>query len=612
MIDFGKKCIILTRVSTTQQDYQFQLDALYKYAEDLGLDKPLIDISTKESGFRSMEAKDGFKKVIQFLSENDCRIVLCTELSRLAREKIILEQIKEWFVTNKIQLYVKDQNFKLFNDNGEVDMTTDIIFSVYASMAQSEMREKKKRMSRGLGTLLSSGYAVVGPTAFGYTKRKTAEKINGKYRTELIIDTEKAEQVKKVFDWCLNGIDGDKTRCSVNAIVKECIARGFDSYLTSPSNVKKCLANEGYTGSKTTHNRRKNPAFWDYGHKDEPRYIESRSHTIKYPPIISREKFDAVQKRMRADFNHIEEVGSNSYADKSRAHITLLAKTLICPECGRFLVGNYRWRDERLVASYRCGEQHPSRGVFAMPLFDSAIWYFCKSNMETYLDFLQKTSGTDTTEIHKRIANFQAMIENVEKEKEEYLDQVLSLGKMSAKLQERVRTKVAEYDSRIEEMQSSILKEQETLETIKKMADLFDSQKALETSKVDMRKYIQLLIHRVLPVYKNVRSYVMQVTLNRGIEIPFTTRGNSEPTDNVPVYLIVDGIQGISPKLRYIYSPLVTFDQDNGTFSYDNTTITVREVFEDEEEEFSSDLLFRRLDIYQDDVPKNKKKRGGD
>ena len=145
MIDFGKNCIILTRVSTSQQDYQFQLDALYKYAKELGLNKPLIDISTKESGFRSIEAKDGFKRVIEFLSENNCCIVLCTELSRLAREKIILEQIKEWFVSNKIQLYVKDQNFRLFNDEGEVDMSTDIIFSVYASMAQSEMREKKKR-----------------------------------------------------------------------------------------------------------------------------------------------------------------------------------------------------------------------------------------------------------------------------------------------------------------------------------------------------------------------------------------------------------------------------------------------------------------------------------
>lgn len=607
MIDFGKKCIILTRVSTTQQDYQFQLDALYKYAEDLGLDKPLIDISTKESGFRSMEAKDGFKKVIKFLSENNCRIVLCTELSRLAREKIILEQIKEWFVNNKIQLYVKDQNFKLFNDNGEVDMTTDIIFSVYASMAQSEMREKKKRMSRGLGTLLSSGYAVVGPTAFGYAKRKTTEKINGKYRTELIIDEEKAEQVKKVFDWCLYGIGGDKTRCSVNAIVKESIARGFDPYLTSPSNVKKCLANEGYTGSKTTHNRRKNPAYWDYGHKDEPRYIESRSHTIKYPAIISREKFEAVQKKMRSGYNHLDEVGLNVYADKSRTHITLLAKILICPVCGRFLTGNYRQREDRLMAYYRCGEFHQSRNTFAMPLFDTAIWEFCKSNYETYLDFLKKSAGTDTTEIDKRIVNYHSMIDNIEKEKDEYLAQILSLGKMSPKLQAKVKAKVDEYDSQIAELNSSILREQETLETIKMMSDLSDTELALETSKEEMRKYIQLLVHQVLPVYKTVRLYVLKVTLNRGILVPYTTHEESQvEVDDVPVYLIIDGIQGCSPKVRCVYSPSVVFDQDNGTFTVDGTTVNVKDVFEDVEDEFSREIVFRRLNIYQDDTPKNK------
>lgn len=607
MIDFGKKCIILTRVSTTQQDYQFQLDALYKYAEDLGLDRPLIDISTKESGFRSMEAKDGFKKVIQFLSDNDCRIVLCTELSRLAREKIILEQIKEWFVNNKIQLYVKDQNFKLFNDNGEVDMTTDIIFSVYASMAQSEMREKKKRMSRGLGSLLSSGYAVVGPTAFGYAKRKTAEKINGKYRTELIIDDEKAEQVKKVFDWALNGIGGDKTRCSVNAIVKECIARGFDDYLTSPSNVKKCLNNEGYTGSKTTHNRRKNPAYWDYGHKDEPRYIESNSHVIKYPPIISREKFEAVQKRMRSGYTHLDEVGLNVYADKSRTHITLLAKILICPVCGRFLGGNYRMKQDRLMVYYRCGEYHPQRSTFAMPLFDSSIWGFCKSNFEIYRDFLKKSAGADTTEIDKRIANFHSMIDSIEREKEEYLAQILSLGRMSAKLQAKVKDKVNEYDSQISELHSSILREQESLETIKLMADLKDTEDAVETSKEEMRKYIQLLVYRVLPVFRTVRLYVLKVTLNKGISIPYTTHEEEEAqVEDVPVYLIVDGIQGVSPKLRCIYSPSVAFDQDKGTFTIDGTTVNASEVFEDVEDDFSKELPFRRLNIYQDDTPKNK------
>ena len=606
MIDFGKKCIILTRVSTSQQDYQFQLDALYKYAKDLGLDKPLIDISTKESGFRSMEAKDGFKRVIEFLSENDCRIVLCTELSRLAREKIILEQIKEWFVTNKIQLYVKDQNFRLFNDNGEVDMSTDIIFSVYASMAQSEMREKKKRMARGLNSLLTSGYSVVGPTAFGYSKQKTEEKVHGKYRSILVKNEEQAKQVQTIFEWALHGINGDKTRCSARAIMLECVARGFDPYLTSVSNVKKCLTNEGYTGTKTTHNRRKNPEYWDYGHKDAPRYVDSTSHTIKYPQIISKELFDAVQKRMYSEYSHLEEVATNVYADKSRTHVTILAKMFICPVCGRFLVGSYRYRDDRLMAYYRCGQFHENRKTFAMPLFDTAIWSFCKSNWETYIDFLKKSSGTDTAEIEKRKANFEQMVEAIEKEKDEYLDQILSLGRMSPKLQARVKEKVAEYDKQIENYRSSILKEQENLDVISRMTDLSDTEIALETSKEDMRKYIQILVKSLILVYRTVRLIVIEVKLNPGVVVPYTTPETQDPSSDVSVYLLVDGIQGYTPKLRCIYSPSITFDATNGTFKRGEEVITTKDVFEDKEDVFSRELLFRRLNIYQNDVPKNK------
>lgn len=604
MVEFGKKCIILTRVSTSQQDYQFQLDALYKYAKELGLNKPLIDISTKESGFRSMESKDGFKQVIEFLSENDCRIVLCTELSRLAREKIILEQIKEWFVTNKIQLYVKDQNFRLFNDDGEVDMSTDIIFSVYASMAQSEMREKKKRMSRGLNSLLASGYSIVGPTPFGYVKKKTDEKVHGKYRSYLDINDEQAKQVRTIFDWALHGINGDKTRCSARAIALECVARGFDPYLTSISNVKKCLANEGYTGSKTTHNRRKNPAFWEYGHKDEPRYIDSASHTIKYPQIISKERFEAVQKRMNSEFTHMTEVSTNVFADKSRSHVSLLSKLFVCPVCGHFMTGCYRMRDDRLVTYYRCGQHHENRGTFAMPLFDTAIWSFCKSNWKTYIDFLKRSAGTDTTEIQKRKANFEQMAESVEREKEEYLEQILSLGKMSQKLQARVKEKVAEYDKQIREYKSSILKEQENLDTISQMTDLKDTELAVENSKENMRKYVQLIINKVYSIYRTARLTIIEVKLNKGVMVPYTTLYEMQTDIDVSVYLLVDGIQGYSPKLRCIYSPDIAFNNTDGTFKYGNRCITTEEVFADIDDSFSRELLFRRLEVYHDDIPK--------
>ena len=604
MIDFGKKCIILTRVSTSQQDYQFQLDALYKYAEELGLDRPLIDISTKESGFRAMDSKNGFKKVINFLKENDCRIVLCTELSRLAREKIILEQIKEWFVNNKVQLCVKDQGFKLFNEKGEVDMTTDIIFSVYASMAQSEMREKKKRMSRGLGTLLSSGYSVVGPTAFGYNKRKTKEKINGKYRTELYRNEEQASQIRTIFKWALNGIDGDKTRCSVNAIVKESVARGFDKYLTSQSNVKKCLNNEGYTGSKTTHNRRKNPAYWEYGHKDEPRYIDSSSHIITYPPIISKELFDAVQSKMRSGYNHLEKVGTNIYADKSRSHITLLSKILICPICGRFLVGNYRQREDRMMAYYRCGFQHDKRPTYAMPLFDTAIWSLCKSNWDAYNDFLKMVSGTDTTEIEQRINNLNKKIEDTEREREDFLVQVFSYGKVSPRRKEKIDEKVAEYDYKIQELHTSIVREREMIVTIKQMSDLQNTQVAVESSKLEMKKYIQTIVSEVIPIYKSIRAYVIQVRLNPNIKVPYTTQTKERVDTEIPLYLIVDGIQGVSPKLRYIYSPVVVFDNKEGMFTIDKENYSIKNIFEDSEDKVSIALPFRRLNIYSNDIPK--------
>lgn len=604
MIDFGKNCIILTRVSTSQQDYQFQLDALYKYAKDLGLNKPLTDISTKESGFRSMESKDGFSRVIEFLSENDCRIVLCTELSRLAREKIILEQIKEWFVTNKIQLYVKDQNFRLFNDDGEVDMSTDIIFSVYASMAQSEMREKKKRMSRGLNSLLASGYSIVGPTAFGYSKQKTTEKVHGKYRNILVINEEQAKQIRTIYDWALHGIDGDKTKCSARAIMLECVARGFAPYLTSISNVKKCLRNEGYTGEKTTHNKRKNPAYWDYGHKDAPKYIDSTSHTIKYPPIISKELYDAVQKRMFSEYTHLEKISGNVFADKSRSHVSLLSKLIICPICGRFLLGEYRFRDSRLVTSYRCGEQHKKRGVFAMPLFDTAVWSFCKSNWDTYLDFLKKSSGTDTGEIESRKANFERMVEAVEKEKDEYLEQIIVFGRMSPKLQAKVKEKVAEYDRQISKYKSAVLKEEETIAKMKQMTDLSDTEIALETSKESMRKYIQILVNRVYSVYRNTRLSIMELRLNPGVLVSYTTQEYQITPSDAPVYLIVDGVQGTSPKLRCIYSPLITFNADDSNFHYGERIITTKDIFEDTEDTFSRELLFRRLNIYQDDIPK--------
>ena len=138
------------------------------------------------------------------------------------------------------------------------------------------------------------------------------------------------------------------------------------------------------------------------------------------------------------------------------------------------------------------------------------------------------------------------------------------------------------------------------------MINLAHAQLAVENSKEEMRKYVQLIVDRVLPVYRTVRLCIMEVTINHGVAIPYTTHDGQETSSNVSAYLIVDGIQGVAPKLRCVYSPLITINKNNGTFMFGDKVITTEDIFADKEEVFSIQLPFDRLDIYQNDKPKTR------
>ena len=296
---FGNTCVCIARVSTTRQDYEAQINALHKRAKAFGY-TVIRDIQTKESGFMTFDKKEGFNELVDFLKQNDCRIVMCTELSRLSRKKFLLEKIKQWFIDNKIQLWVDDISFKLFDEaTQETQMTTDIVFSLFAAMAESEMKEKFKRLKRGRTELVKEGYSIGGKTCFGYERIKEAERVHGRLRSKMVIKEDEAKQVRSVYDWYLNGIDGDMTRCSISQIQTECIARGFAKYLHSKRNVNKALKYEPYTGElvKTEH-MQKNPEYWNYGNPEAPKYLLASSE-MRLPAIIDRKTFDAVQKKMK-------------------------------------------------------------------------------------------------------------------------------------------------------------------------------------------------------------------------------------------------------------------------------------------------------------------------
>ncbi|MCD7932987.1 MAG: recombinase family protein [Tannerellaceae bacterium] len=172
--------MVLTRVSTNKQDFDPQTNDLKDWATQLGY-KDIYSIGTKESGFKGFDTKEGFRQVRLFVEESpEYRTILITELSRLSRAKRTLFKIKDWLEENKIQLKVKDISFDLFDEYGSVSLASDLTFTMFASMAESEMETKKLRFKRALKDLHKNGLSITGKNCLVMTEymMKKVKRIN--------------------------------------------------------------------------------------------------------------------------------------------------------------------------------------------------------------------------------------------------------------------------------------------------------------------------------------------------------------------------------------------------------------------------------------------------
>ena len=352
-------------------------------------------------------------------------MLIFTEISRLSRKEAILFKIKDYLIEHKIQLVIKDINYFLFNEWGEVPKGNDIVFALYASLADSEMRQKKERFQRGLKEYRQLGYSIGGKVLFGY--ERYYEQKNGKNRSRYRINEKEAEEIITIYKWYAYGIDGDLSRTSILSITRECIERGFSRYLHSKRNVNKCLKEDAYSGQKITHNRVKNPAYWNYKKSNEPKYLEARSYICTYPPIFTGENSALIDKvRERLKENNSKLVGGSVPVDKSRAHTTILSKLLVCPGCGSYLSGEYTRKIDsrgekpvlRYSYTYRCANARGRinncqfKSAISMITLDSVIWHYCRVvALQVVKEESKEEKETRVKEIEAKIANVKTRIE---------------------------------------------------------------------------------------------------------------------------------------------------------------------------------------------------------
>ena len=238
------KCILLVRVSTEAQSYDEQEKELYDLAHFYGYkDKDISSIATKESAIKlDEEERFGLNRMKELLETGEYDCVFAWEISRIARRKKILFSILEYLTSKGIQLIIKEPRIRLLKDDKTIDEGAETIFTLYAQLAESEMRNKIARFARAKKEGFNKGKYMGGKITLGY---KVSE--DGYWE----IDEEGSKLVRLIFDMYISG------EYSLTGLGKELKSRGYFKKLSVTSikvEMSHLLKNPIYRGIRTSNN----------------------------------------------------------------------------------------------------------------------------------------------------------------------------------------------------------------------------------------------------------------------------------------------------------------------------------------------------------------------
>lgn len=192
-----KKCILFSRVSTVRQDLTQQTDALIQEAHSMGYrDRQLVNIEYKESAIKlSIDERKGIQALIHAIeSDKDIDCIVIYEISRLSRQATMLYEIRDYLIKHNIQLVCLKPYMRLLED-GRMSQTASILFSLFASISESEMMIKQERMLRGKQYKIAQNMNGGGTPLFGYEWRDE----------KLQLSERDARIVRKIYDMYESG-----------------------------------------------------------------------------------------------------------------------------------------------------------------------------------------------------------------------------------------------------------------------------------------------------------------------------------------------------------------------------------------------------------------------
>lgn len=232
-----KQVIILSRVSTEGQTLESQTDRVKQEVLKHYREEQIIVIENKESAVKKSEEELlGINEMKSYIDTGNIEAVYAYELSRLSRRPAVLYNLRDYFLNHKVQLIVLTPYFRLLDDDGKLNESSNVIFALYASFSEQEARNLKYRCVRGKIKRSKEGYFVGGKDLFGYSHDD-----NKKY----IVNEEEAKIVREIYSMFIGGM-------SKLSIAREMRNRGyflnFQSAVDCHTHINNILRNRDYCG----------------------------------------------------------------------------------------------------------------------------------------------------------------------------------------------------------------------------------------------------------------------------------------------------------------------------------------------------------------------------
>lgn len=387
------KAIILSRVSTIQQDLTQQTEEVLKEVYKDGYkDKDIIIIEDKESAIKlSEEERMGLNKMKEHInSDPTIDAVYLYELSRLSRRQLVLFSIRDYLVERHIQLICLKPYFKLLEHDGTMSQTGSLMFSIFSSMSESEMMLKQERMLRGRKHNIAMGKSGGGRPPFGYITDKDKR---------YIIEPRQSQIIKRIFNEYVN--DGK----SIWRIANE-------------------LKEEGEFPNTNIFTLNCNVSFW----LRRKCYL-GESH---YPQIISKSMFDRAQ---------VELERHKRSPKKGRKSKFLLKGLIRDGKSGRMLSGQHGI--DAYAMKYESGLSIKRKNV------DPIVWEYAKKMYRKYVmnkTVLRRQLQKDLQTISKKIETVKTEIQSI-KDKVDKVEERMIFGKLSNKKGEELIDRLSEEHS---------------------------------------------------------------------------------------------------------------------------------------------------------------------